>query len=90
MNTGFDRNDGDIYEDIIYNIQDVMAKNRFDDSSYSDIIDLPHHVSSTHPQMSRINRAAQFASFAALKGYDDVIREVDMMSVTEASDNKYR
>ena len=42
---------------------------------YGDIIDLPHHVSNKHPQMSRINRAAQFAPFAALTGYDDLIRE---------------
>ncbi len=42
---------------------------------YGDIIDLEHHVSQTRPHMSRINRAAQFAPFAALTGYDDLIRE---------------
>ena len=42
---------------------------------YSDIINLPHHVSKSHPQMSREARAAQFAPFAALTGYDDVIHE---------------
>ena len=42
---------------------------------YSDIINLPHHVSKNHPQMSREARAAQFAPFAALTGYDDVIHE---------------
>jgi hypothetical protein len=42
---------------------------------YKDIINLPHHVSSTHPQMSMINRAAQFSPFAALTGYDALIRE---------------
>ncbi|MCK8621529.1 hypothetical protein [Prevotella sp. E13-27] len=41
---------------------------------YADIIDLPHHVSKRHPQMSMWNRAAQFAPFAALTGYDDAIR----------------
>ena len=42
---------------------------------YADIIDRPHHVSGTRPQMPRENRAAQFAPYAALTGYDDLIRE---------------
>lgn len=42
---------------------------------YADIIHLPHHVSKRHPQMSMWNRAAQFAPFAALTGYEDVIKE---------------
>ena len=42
---------------------------------YADIIDLPHHVSDHHPAMSLYDRAAQFAPFAALSGYDDLIRE---------------
>ena len=35
-------------------------------TGYEDIIHLPHHVSVRHPQMSRQDRAAQFAPFAAL------------------------
>lgn len=42
---------------------------------YDDIIDLPHHVSETHPHMSLIDRAAQFSPFAALTGYDAAIIE---------------
>ena len=42
---------------------------------YDDIIHLPHHVSKRHPQMSMWNRAAQFAPFAALTGYDDAIKD---------------
>lgn len=42
---------------------------------YDDIIDLPHHVSPRHPPMSLIDRGAQFSPFAALTGYDAVIRE---------------
>ena len=42
---------------------------------YQDIINLPHHVSKKHPQMSRYERAAQFAPFAALSGYEDIIKE---------------
>jgi hypothetical protein len=44
-------------------------------SDYNDIINLPHHVSKRHPQMSMWNRAAQFAPFAALTGYDDAIKD---------------
>jgi hypothetical protein len=42
---------------------------------YEDIVNLPHHVSKKHPQMPMIKRAAQFAPFAALTGFDEVIRE---------------
>lgn len=44
-------------------------------TQYNDIIDLPHHVSLTRPQMPMIDRAAQFAPFAALVGYDAAIKE---------------
>jgi len=43
--------------------------------NYDDIINLPHPVSKKHPQMSMMQRAAQFAPFAALTGYDDAINE---------------
>ena len=49
-----------------------MLKNS---GKYDDIINLPHHVSKKHPRMSKEARAAQFAPFAALTGYDDVIKE---------------
>ena len=42
---------------------------------YADIIDLPHHRSSKHPPMSLYDRAAQFAPFAALSGYEDMVHE---------------
>lgn len=42
---------------------------------YSDIINLPHHVSKNRSQMSMRDRAAQFAPFAALTGYDDAVKE---------------
>ena len=42
---------------------------------YDDIINLPHHVSKTHPQMPMMNRAAQFAPFSAVAGHDAAIRE---------------
>lgn len=43
--------------------------------SYDDIISLPHHVSNTHAHMSRLDRAAQFASFAALTCHKAAIKE---------------
>ena len=42
---------------------------------YDDIINLPHHQSAKHKQMSRLNRAAQFAPFAALTGHGAAISE---------------
>ena len=42
---------------------------------YADIIDLPHHQSDRHPHMSLHDRAAQFAPFAALVGYDEMVDE---------------
>ncbi len=43
--------------------------------NYDDIINLPHHVSKKHPQLSMEQRAAQFAPFAALTGYDEKVKE---------------
>ena len=42
---------------------------------YDDIIHLPHHVSQNHPQMPHRDRAAQFAPFAALTGYEAAVGE---------------
>ena len=42
---------------------------------YAEIIDLPHHQSETREHMSLRNRAAQFAPFAALSGYGEMLRE---------------
>ena len=42
---------------------------------YSDIIDLPHHQATDRNHMSLYDRAAQFAPFAALVGYDEMVNE---------------
>lgn len=42
---------------------------------YDDIINLPHHVSKKHPQISLHDRAAQFSPFAALTGHKAAINE---------------
>lgn len=42
---------------------------------YEDIIDLPHYEPKNHTRMSMKSRAAQFAPFAALTGYDEAVKE---------------
>ena len=49
---------------------------------YDDIINLPHHISPTRKQMSMHDRAAQFAPFAALVGYDDAVAETARLTET--------
>lgn len=49
-------------------------------SKYDDIINLPHHVSKTRKPMPMINRAAQFAPFAALSGHDEAIEETSRLT----------
>ena len=51
--------------------------------NYDDIINLPHHVSKTHPQMTMYQRAAQFAPFAALVGHDAMIAETARLTDDE-------
>ncbi|MCR5826459.1 MAG: hypothetical protein K6G54_07820 [Oscillospiraceae bacterium] len=43
--------------------------------SYDDIIDLPRPVSGLHPPMPLYERAAQFAPFKALDGYEEDAEE---------------
>lgn len=59
-------------------------------NGYRDIIDLPHRVSATRPQMPLRDRAAQFSPFAALTGYEDVICETARLtdSRLELSESK--
>ena len=47
---------------------------------YDDIINLPHHVSTRHQQMSLLDRAAQFSPFAALTGHDAAIKETQRLT----------
>ena len=52
---------------------------------YDDIIHLEHPTSAKHPRMDVMNRAAQFAPFAALTGHDKAIEETAKESI-----KKYR
>lgn len=56
---------------------------------YDDIINLPHHVSTTRPHMSDINRAAQFSPFAALTGYDAAIKETGRLTEERVELDEY-
>lgn len=47
---------------------------------YDDIMDLPHHISATRPQMPMLDRAAQFSPFAALTGYEAGIQETGRLT----------
>lgn len=49
-------------------------------SKYDEIMGLPHHISRTRPQMPMSDRAAQFAPFAALTGYDSAIKETGRLT----------
>lgn len=55
---------------------------------YSDIIDLEHHKSDNYPWMPEEDRAAQFAPFAALVGFDELIEKTarEHLKRVEASD----
>lgn len=48
------------------------------DNRYEDIIHLPHHQSDCRPKMSVRDRAAQFAPFAALVGYEQMVQETEV------------
>ena len=42
---------------------------------YEDIVNLPPHISKRHPQPSMMDRAARFAPFAAITGYEEMVLE---------------
>ncbi len=44
-------------------------------NKYADIITLPHQTSASRKRMSMMDRAAQFAPFAALTGYEASLAE---------------
>ena len=50
---------------------------------YDDIIDHPRHQSATRKKMSNYDRAAQFAPFDALTGYDEAIEETGRTTENE-------
>ncbi len=61
-----------------------MATNK-----YNDIIMLPHHTSPTRTRMPARDRAAQFAPFAALTGYDGMVEETARITDSENALEEY-
>jgi len=59
-------------------------------NTYDTIIDLPHHVSVRRQHMSRHDRAAQFAPFAALTGHDAAIRETARLTDCQVELDEHR
>ena len=57
---------------------------------YDDIINLNRPISKKHRPMSMLNRAAQFSPFAALVGYDDLVKETGRLTdeKTELNEDK--
>ena len=49
-------------------------------NEYDDIINLSRPISKKHRPMSMLNRAAQFSPFAALVGYDDLVKETGRLT----------
>lgn len=60
------------------------------DWTYEDIVGLPAHESKVHRRMSLQERAAQFSPFAALTGYDDVIKETARLTGSRAEIDQER
>ena len=55
---------------------------------YRELLHLPHHRSQTHAPMPRRDRAAQFAPFAALTGFDAQLRETERQTQALAEPNE--
>ena len=58
-------------------------------NNYDDIINLPHHESSVYKRMPVINRATQFAPFAALTGYEEAIEETGRITNMKSELDEY-
>ena len=64
------------------NLEENMKK-------YGDIMELSRPLSKNHPPMPLLDRAAQFAPFAAMTGHNEAIQEVIRQS-QEAERNQYK
>lgn len=56
---------------------------------YDDILRLPHHVSASRKPMAITARAAQFAPFAALSGYDAEVQEAGRLTDRPIEPDEY-
>ena len=60
---------------VIGMAQGIKGKEPSGRDMYPDIIEMPHHQSPTRLHMSLYDRSAQFASYKALSGYEDMVAE---------------
>ena len=51
--------------------------------TYADIIDHPHYQSKKRPHMPMLKRAAQFAPFSALTGFEEAIDDTAKQQIDE-------
>jgi hypothetical protein len=56
---------------------------------YSDIIDLEHHKSENYQWMPEGDRAAQFAPFAALVGFDELIKKTAELHIKKMEEQHH-
>ena len=56
---------------------------------YDDMLHLPHHVSASRKPMAMTARAAQFAPFAALSGYDAEVQEAGRLTDRPIEPDEY-
>lgn len=56
---------------------------------YDDILRLPHHISASRKPMAMTARAAQFAPFAALSGYDAEVQEAGRLTDRPIEPDEY-
>lgn len=56
---------------------------------YDDMLRLPHHVSASRKPMAITARAAQFAPFAALSGYDAEVQEAGRLTDRPIEPDEY-
>lgn len=77
--TLFDMRSKPEYEDL----KERWCGMNYSEQKYGDILNMPHHVSATRPQMPMSDRAAQFSPFAALTGYDAAIKETGRLTDTK-------
>ena len=56
---------------------------------YEEIINLSHHTSSVRAPMPRADRAAQFAPYSALSGYEDAVEETARITDTPIELDEY-
>lgn len=56
---------------------------------YKNIINMPHHVSGVRRRMSAYERAAQFAPFAALSGFEGAVAEEGRLTAVRIEPGAY-